>query len=87
MQTGVYSNTQIKEAIKEGHIIFHPYQPEHINGSSVDVTLGSWFFRTDRKSPASVYSPLRFAKIAFYFGFVERIIDRCGAFAIGTEKP
>ena len=41
----VYSNTQIKEAIKTGHIVFHPYQENHIAGSSVDVTLGHYFYK------------------------------------------
>jgi hypothetical protein len=30
---GVYSNTQIKQAIAQGHIVFHPYNEKHIAGS------------------------------------------------------
>ncbi len=66
--TGVYSNLEIEQAIKDGRIIFHPYQPKHINGSSVDVTLGKWFFRTDRKSPTAVYNPFDKAEVGRYFG-------------------
>ncbi|UTX51011.1 deoxycytidine triphosphate deaminase [Candidatus Saccharibacteria bacterium TM7i] len=75
MQTGVYSNTQIKEAIEAGQIVFHPYQPEHINGSSVDVTLGQWFFRTDRKSPVSVYNPFDKDEVDHYFGEPQKAIS------------
>ena len=66
--SGVYSNREIEEAIKDGHIIFHPYQPNHINGSSVDVTLGEWFYRTDSKSPVTVYNPFDKAEVDRYFG-------------------
>jgi len=70
----VYSNLEIEEAIKDGHIIFHPYQPQHINGSSVDVTLGEWFFRTDRKSPVSVYNPFDKPAVDSYFGEPQKAI-------------
>lgn len=68
MQTGVYSNTQIIEAIELGHIVFHPFQPEHINGSSVDVTLGEWYYRTDASDTASVYNPFDKNEVENYFG-------------------
>lgn len=68
MKSGVYSNIEIEEAIKTGQIIFHPYQPKHINGSSVDVTLGQWFYRTDRISPSTVYNPFDKQEVERYFG-------------------
>jgi dCTP deaminase len=74
MSSGVYSNVEIEEAIKDGHIIFHPYQPEHINGSSVDVTLGEWFYRTDRKSPTTVYNPFDKIEVDRYFGEPQKAI-------------
>ncbi len=74
MQTGVYSNKQLKTAIEAGQIVFHPYQPEHINGSSIDVTLGQWFYRTDRKSPTVVYNPFDKDEVDHYFGEPQRAI-------------
>lgn len=65
---GVYSNTEIKQAITDGHIVFHPYQPKHINGSSVDVTLGEWFYRTDRQSVNLIYNPFDESNVERYFG-------------------
>jgi len=53
---GVYSNTQIKQAISDGHIVFYPYVEENINGSSVDVTLGEWYYRTGH--PQNYLQPL-----------------------------
>lgn len=65
---GVYSNTQIKQAIKEGHIVFHPYIEEHIAGSSVDVTLGDWYYRTERPSQGGFYNPFDPEAVDLYFG-------------------
>lgn len=70
----VYSNIEIEQAIKKGHIIFHPYQPQHINGSSVDVTLGEWYYRTDRKSPTTVYNPFDKTEVDRYFGEPQKAI-------------
>lgn len=65
--SGVYSNRQIKEAIKTGHIVFHPYIEEHIAGSSVDVTLGHWYFRTERNRNGGFYNPFDEADVRSYF--------------------
>lgn len=70
----VYSNKDIKRAIADGHIIFHPYQEEHINGSSVDVTLGEWFYRTDRRDGFLVYNPFDKAEVDKYFGSPQKAI-------------
>lgn len=64
---GVYSNTEIIEAVREGHIVFHPYIPEHIAGSSVDVTLGHWYYRTERKSTGGFYNPFDETEVQRYF--------------------
>lgn len=64
---GVYSNTQIKQAIQEGHIVFHPYREEHIAGSSIDVTLGNWYYRTERPSEGGFYNPFDEDNVSQYF--------------------
>lgn len=68
----VYSNIQIKQAIKEGHIVFHPYNESHIAGSSVDVTLGEWFYRTERPSEGGFYNPFSEKAVQQYFGEILR---------------
>lgn len=65
---GVYSNIQIKEAIRDGHIVFHPYVAKHIAGSSIDVTLGNWYFRTERASEGGFYNPMDEEAVKQYFG-------------------
>ncbi len=64
---GVYSNRQIKAAITKGHIVFHPYIEEHIAGSSVDVTLGHWFYRTERNGMSGIYNPFDQVDVNRYF--------------------
>lgn len=64
---GVFSNTDIKAAIKTGQLVFHPYVAEHIAGSSIDVTLGSWYYKTEKNNLGGVYNPFDPAAVARYF--------------------
>lgn len=64
---GVYSNIQILEAIEKGHIVFHPYVAEHIAGSSVDATLGNWYYRTERTGESGFYNPFDPKDVNRYF--------------------
>lgn len=72
MDAGVYSNIEIEQAIENGQIIFHPYQPEHINGSSIDVTLGEYYYRTDHESVNRIYNPFDKDEVESYFGEVQQ---------------
>jgi dCTP deaminase len=63
----VYSNVQIKQAINNRKIVFHPYQEAHIAGSSVDVTLGHYFYKQEYQEEARVYNPFDQADVARYF--------------------
>ena len=64
---GVFSNTQIKNAIAEGHIVCHPFIEENLAGSSIDVTLGQWFYRTERTGTSGFYNPFDKADVDRYF--------------------
>lgn len=63
----VYSNTDIKKAIKTGQVVFHPYVEDYINGSSVDVTLGEWYYKIERNNLGGVYNPFDPEAVARYF--------------------
>lgn len=63
----VYSNTQIKQAINYGHIVFHPYNEECIAGSSIDVTLGHYYYRTERSKDHPIYNPFDEGDVRRYF--------------------
>jgi len=65
---GVYSNRQIKQAVQSGHIVFHPYREEHIAGSSVDVTLGHYFYKQEFQPESDgVYNPFDENEVKRYF--------------------
>lgn len=64
---GVLSNVQIRERIRAGHIICHPLVEENIAGSSVDVTLGEWFYRTERTGSSGFYNPFDKKDVERYF--------------------
>src|SRR5690606_34927137 len=57
-----------KQGISTGHIVVYPYIESHVNGSSVDVTLGEWFYRTDRNTHQSIYNPFDEHAVSRYFG-------------------
>lgn len=64
---GVYSNTQILEALDTGHIVIHPFIKDHLAGSSIDVTLGDWYYRTERPSEGGFYNPFDKSAVEQYF--------------------
>ena len=64
---GVYSNIQIKAAIKAGHIVCYPLNEKHIAGSSLDVTLGEWYYRTERSGGSGFYNPFDKKDVDRYF--------------------
>lgn len=65
---GIYSNTEILQAIESGLIVVHPFVKSHVNGSSLDLTLGEWYYRTDRRTRTYVYNPFDEKEVNEYFG-------------------
>lgn len=63
----VFSNIQIKEAIKAEHIVCVPFNPRHISHASLDVTLGHYYYRTERSKDHPVYNPFDEDDVARYF--------------------
>lgn len=68
----VYSNKQIRDSLAKGHIVIHPYIESHVAGSSVDVTLGNWYYRTERPSEGGFYNPFDKAAVDLYFGGAQK---------------
>lgn len=64
---GVYSNVQIRSAIDSGHIICVPHNPEYVNYASLDITLGYYFFRTERVNERTIYNPFDREDVERYF--------------------
>jgi deoxycytidine triphosphate deaminase len=63
----VFSNKEIKDAVKVGHIICHPFIEANVAGSSVDVTLGEWYYRTERTGSSGFYNPFDKQEVKRYF--------------------
>lgn len=64
---GVYSNTQIRAAIDDGHIVCTPFQPKHVSQASLDITLGYYFYRVERVNERSIYNPFEREDVERYF--------------------
>jgi deoxycytidine triphosphate deaminase len=63
----VFSNKQISQAIDSGHIVCTPFKPEHISHASLDVTLGYYYYRTERDKDHPVYNPFDEDDVVRYF--------------------
>lgn len=63
----VLSNRQISEAIQTGHIVCTPFNPKHVAHASLDVTLGHYFYRTERAEGHPVYNPFDETDVKRYF--------------------
>lgn len=65
---GIYSDTEIRAGLKEGHIVCDP-APQIINGSSIDVTLGYYFYLAGgQDSEDRLFNPFDQADVTRYFG-------------------
>ena len=64
---GVYSNQQIKSAIKDRHILCVPFNARYIAHASLDVTLGYYYYRTERSKDHPVYNPFDESDVNRYF--------------------
>lgn len=82
---GVLSNRELKVALETGHLVCDP-APLALAGSSIDTTIGHYFYRTgvDDHGSRSIYNPFDEAAVASYFGEVQEaepirdIITRLG---------
>lgn len=65
---GVYSNTEIRQAIDDGTIVCVPCNDKHISEASLDFTLGHYFYKQEYQPEADgVYNPFDKAEVARYF--------------------
>lgn len=79
---GVYSNTQIRTAIDDGHIVCVPFDKKQVSQASLDVTLGYYYYRTDQPNKGYVYNPFDKNDVNRYFGEVKQAVphqDWCNA--------
>lgn len=63
---GVYSNTEIKDAIKKDIIVSVPYNEKNVSEASLDFTLGHYYYQQDRDGNG-IYNPFDKDDIDRYF--------------------
>lgn len=63
----VYSNTEIKQAIKDGTIVCEPFTTDNVSEASLDFTLGHYFYKQEYEEDAKVYNPFDETDVARYF--------------------
>lgn len=86
---GVFSDRELRVALALGHVVCDP-EPLNIANSSIDTTIGHYFYRTgvDDHGPNSIYNPFDEASSREYFGEVQeaepagQVIARLGQSAI-----
>lgn len=64
---GVYSNTQIRQAIDDGHILCTPFSPKNVAHASLDVTLGYYYYRVESANDRIIYNPFDREDVERYF--------------------
>lgn len=71
---GTFSDTELKVALELGHIICDP-EPRKINGSSIDVTLGHYFYHAGTaRRVGGIFNPFDKADVERYFGEAKRAL-------------
>lgn len=63
----VYSNTEIKEAVRNGTIVSVPYDEAHVSEASLDFTLGYYFYKQEVREDSRMYNPFDAEDVARYF--------------------
>jgi dCTP deaminase len=63
---GVYSNMELEAALQLGQVVCFPLRDDAIRGSSIDLTLGEWFYRCDAKE-GGFYNPFDEDDVYRYF--------------------
>lgn len=84
---GVYSNTQIRQAISDGHILCHPFNPKHVAHASLDVTLGSYYYRIEKMNERTIYNPFDKEDVERYFDGPHKALPHGEWCALNGFKP
>lgn len=85
--SGVYSNTQIRQAIEDNHIVCVPFDPKHIAHASMDVTLGYYYYRIERMNERTIYNPFDRDDVERYFDGPYKAISHAEWCSLNGLKP
>ena len=82
---GVYSNTDITQALASGHIVCHPFNPKHVAHASLDVTLGYYYYRIEKMQERTIYNPFDREDVERFFTGTELVAP--GVVAVPEWRP
>jgi deoxycytidine triphosphate deaminase len=63
----VFSNIQIRNAIKNGHIVCVPFDDKNVSEASLDITLGHYYYKTETQNTRTIYNPFDREDVERYF--------------------
>lgn len=64
---GVFSNKEIWKALEEEHAVCFPLNDAHVRGSSIDLTLGRFYYVCDESTQRFFYNPFDPVDVERYF--------------------
>jgi dCTP deaminase len=64
----VFTNKDIRNGLRTGDLFIHPFVDEHVNTGSYDITLGKYFYRTNRSTHHTYFNPFSKTDADRYFG-------------------
>ena len=71
---GTFSDKELRVGLEIGHIVCDP-EPRKINGSSIDVTLGHYFYHAGTaRQIGGIFNPFDKADVERYFGEAKRAL-------------
>lgn len=65
--SGVFSDIEIERNREGGNIIIDPYDPDFVQGSSVDLRIGEWFYHCRSQSDKVYFNPYDERAITDYY--------------------
>lgn len=71
---GVLGNLEIRRGLEDGNVVCRPLVPENIKGTSIDVTLGEWYFNTRRLPNTSGISWYEIDNFGWYNPFDQQSV-------------
>lgn len=63
----VFSNIQIRNAIKNGHIVCVPFDDKNVSEASLDIKLGHYYYKTETQNTRTIYNPFDREDVERYF--------------------
>ena len=64
---GVFTDREIRQAIDSGQIVCRPFKTTNLSLTSLDVSLGEWYYRTESSRASGIYNPFDKASVQRYF--------------------